>query len=85
MAPDDAPRPVLLLNRAARSGRSSIAAPAPEGQPGSLQQDIHVPGLCDLEADASVLSPSACAARVRRGESGRRRSAFQRLAAMDLA
>ena len=85
VAPDDPRGQVVLLNGAPRSRRPSIAAAAAESRPRPLQQETPVPALCDLEADASVLSPEAYAAGVRRGEGGVRRSAFQRLATMGWA
>ena len=48
------------------------------------QQDVHVPGIYDLEVDTSRLSPEECAAVIRRRlEEGPPPSAFQRLAAME--
>ncbi len=47
------------------------------------QQEVHIPGIYDLEIDTSVLSPEACAAVIRQHlEHGPPASAFQRLAAM---
>ena len=47
------------------------------------QQEVHIPGIYDLEIDTSVLSPEACAAVIRQHlEHGPPASAFQRLAAL---
>jgi chloramphenicol 3-O phosphotransferase len=47
------------------------------------QEQVHIPGIYDLEVDTSVLSPEGCAALIRQHlEQGRRPSAFERLAAM---
>ena len=47
------------------------------------QQEVHIPGIYDLEIDTLVLSPEACAAVIRQHlEHGPPASAFQRLAAM---
>lgn len=47
------------------------------------QQEVHNPGIYDLEVDTSVLSPVECAAAIRQHlETGAAPSAFRRLAAM---
>lgn len=47
------------------------------------QQEVHTPGVYDLEIDTSVLSPEACAAIIRqRLKHGPEPVAFQRLAGM---
>jgi len=47
------------------------------------QQEVHIPGIYDLEVDTSVLSPEAGAAVIRQHlEHGPPASAFQRLAAL---
>ena len=47
------------------------------------QQEVHIPGIYDLELDTSTLSPEACAAVIRRHlDHGPPASAFRRLAAM---
>jgi chloramphenicol 3-O phosphotransferase len=63
---------------AGRADDGSVPAPV------SLwQQAVHVPGIYDLEVDTSVLSPEACAERIRHHlEAGPPASAFERLAAM---
>ena len=58
---------------------SSAAVPAPVRL---WQQQVHVPGIYDLEVDTSVCSPQACAAAIRhRLDNGPSPTAFQRLAA----
>ena len=47
------------------------------------QEAVHLPGIYDLEVDASRLSPEACAERIRqRLETGPAPSAFERLVGM---
>jgi chloramphenicol 3-O phosphotransferase len=47
------------------------------------QQEVHVPGIYDLEIDTSLMNPEACAELIRqRLEHGPPPSAFQRLAAI---
>lgn len=61
---------------------SVVGAPAPP--PVRLwQQQVHIPGLYDLEVDTSRLSPQECAAAIRtRLADGPAPSAFRRLAAL---
>jgi chloramphenicol 3-O phosphotransferase len=47
-----------------------------------FQQEVHIPGIYDLEVDTAVLSPAECAAVIREHlDHGPAPSAFQRLAA----
>lgn len=75
----------VIMERRRSTGRmpeSSADAPVPP--PVRLwQQEVHIPGIYDLEVDTSTLSPSACAEVIRQHlEQGPSPSAFARLAAM---
>jgi chloramphenicol 3-O phosphotransferase len=75
----------IIMERRRSTGRmpeSSADAPVPP--PVRLwQQEVHIPGIYDLEVDTSTLSPSACAGVIRQHlEQGPSPSAFERLAAM---
>jgi chloramphenicol 3-O phosphotransferase len=61
-----------------------MAVDAPVPAPVRLwQQQVHIPGIYDLEIDTSVLGPEACAAAIRqRLERGPPPTAFQQLATM---
>jgi chloramphenicol 3-O phosphotransferase len=77
------PIEVVMQRRQATWG----AGPADDGsvpEPVSRwQRAVHVPGIYDLEVDTSVLSPEACAERIRRRlEAGPPATAFERLAAI---
>jgi chloramphenicol 3-O phosphotransferase len=77
------PIEVIMERRRATWGASS-AADEPAPQPVRLwQQEVHIPGIYDLEVDASVLSPEECAEAIReRLSHGPPPSAFQRLGAL---
>jgi chloramphenicol 3-O phosphotransferase len=74
----------VILERRQRTGYLSGGAadgeaPAPVQR---WQEDVHQPGIYDLEVDTSLLTPAACAERIRqRLRAGAPPSAFQRLAA----
>jgi chloramphenicol 3-O phosphotransferase len=75
----------LILERRRNTGWSAEGADDAFGpNPVRLfQQEVHIPGIYDLEVDTSVLSPAACAAVIRQHlDYGPAPSAFQRLAAM---
>jgi len=63
-----------------RRGQEGLPVPTPVQR---WQDEVHKPGIYDLEVDTSVLSPERCAeliaARLREGPPG---NAFQRLAAL---
>lgn len=78
------PIEIVMERRRATGWNVDIAADAPVPSPVRLwQQEVHLPGMYDLEVDTSVLSPEACAAVIRQHLShGAAPTAFQRLAAM---
>jgi chloramphenicol 3-O phosphotransferase len=78
------PLEVILERRRATGWDTSGAAGAPK--PVQLwQQEVHIPGIYDLEVDTSELSPIQCAAAIRRRlADGPPPSALQRIAAMPL-
>ncbi len=78
------PIEIIMERRRTTDWDAGSPADAPAPQPVRLwQQEVHIPGIYDLEADTSVLSPEACAAVIRQYlEHGPPSSAFQRLAAM---
>lgn len=71
------------VGQAGREGRYVIGTPdEPISPPVRRWQDeVHIPGIYDLEVDTSVLSPQECAAAIRkRLDHGPPPTAFQRLA-----
>lgn len=81
------PIEVIMERRRATGWDVGSAAGASIPQPVRLwQQEVHIPGIYDLEVDTSLLSPEACAAVIRQHlEHGPPPSAFKRLAAMATA
>lgn len=77
----------IIMERRRNTGwNKDDPADAPVPHPVQLwQQEVHIPGIYDLEVDTSVLSARECAEAIRR-QIGRQAhpSAFQRLAAMSL-
>lgn len=78
------PIEVIMERRHATGWDASRSVDAPVPPPVRLwQQEVHIPGIYDLEIDTSVLSPEACAAVIRQHlEHGPPPSAFQQLATM---
>jgi chloramphenicol 3-O phosphotransferase len=78
------PIEIIMGRRRTTGWDAGSPADAPVPQPVRLwQQEVHIPGIYDLEVDTSVLSPEACAAVIRQHlEHGPPSLAFQRLAAM---
>jgi chloramphenicol 3-O phosphotransferase len=78
------PIEVIMERRRSTGWDAGHAAGAPVPRPVRLwQEEVHKPGIYDLEVDTSLLSPEACAATIRqRLETGPAPWAFQRLAAM---
>lgn len=77
----------VILER--RRGSGYLAGGAADAEPPPpvqrWQEAVHRPGIYDLEVDTSLLTPAACAERIRqRLASGAPPSAFQRLAALSL-
>ncbi len=65
-------------------GRYVVGSPGEPVPPPVLlwQEEVHKPGIYDLEIDTSLLSPEECAEEIRRRlEEGPPPSAFQKLAA----
>jgi len=78
------PIEVIMERRRNTGWNEEDSADAPVPHPVRLwQQEVHVPGIYDLEVDTSVLSAAECAEAIRRrlGREGDP-TAFQRLAAM---
>lgn len=77
------PIEVIMERRRATGWDAGLAADAPAPPPVlRWQQEVHIPGIYDLEVDTSVLNPEQCAAAIReRLEQGSPPSAFQQLAA----
>ena len=71
----------VILERRRKTGQNADSS---AGSPVLLwQQEVHIPGIYDLEVDTSILRPSQCAEAIRqRLVEGPAPSAFQRLAAM---
>jgi chloramphenicol 3-O phosphotransferase len=78
------PLNVIMERRRDTGWSAESSADAPVPMPVRLwQQQVHIPGIYDLEVDTSALSPEACAAVIRQHlDHGPAPSAFQRLAAM---
>jgi chloramphenicol 3-O phosphotransferase len=76
------PIEIIMERRRATGWNSDSPADAPLPEPvRRWQQAVHSPGIYDLEVDTSLLSPQACAARIRqRLETGPAPVAFQQLA-----
>jgi chloramphenicol 3-O phosphotransferase len=78
--------PIETIMERRRSTGWSAGSPADAPVPDPVllwQREVHIPGIYDLEVDTSVLSPSECAAAIRRHlEDDLAPSAFERLAAM---
>jgi chloramphenicol 3-O phosphotransferase len=79
------PIEVVMERRRATGWEAGIPDDAPVPEPVRLwQQEVHIPGIYDLEIDTSALSPEACTAIIRQHlDHGPPPSAFQRLAAME--
>jgi chloramphenicol 3-O phosphotransferase len=79
------PVDVIMARRAATWGRGQAPAAFEEPNPAVLlwQEEVHNPGIYDMEVDTSVLSPEECAdairARLAEGPPG---TAFARLGAL---
>ncbi|HEU0174303.1 MAG TPA: chloramphenicol phosphotransferase [Blastocatellia bacterium] len=78
------PIETIMDRRRATGFYAGNSADAPAPQPVLLwQQEVHIPGIYDLEVDTASLSPEECAAMIRRRlEYGPPPSACQRLAAL---
>jgi chloramphenicol 3-O phosphotransferase len=78
------PLEVIMERRRSTGWNADTPADAPTPPPVLLwQQEVHNPGIYDLEVDTSVLSPEACAAAIRRFlDHGPAPTAFQRLRAV---
>jgi chloramphenicol 3-O phosphotransferase len=78
--------PIEIIMERRRSTGWDAGSPAGAAVPAPVrlwQQEVHIPGIYDLEIDTSLLSPQACAALIRQHlDHGPPPSAFQRLAAM---
>src|SRR5262249_40040336 len=60
------PIEIIMERRRATAWHTGSAADAVVPQPVRLwQQEVHIPGIYDLEVDTSVLSPEECAAMIR--------------------
>ncbi|HEY0604784.1 MAG TPA: hypothetical protein VGD58_17835 [Herpetosiphonaceae bacterium] len=79
------PIQVIMERRRATGWNTDLAPDDPVPQPiRRWQQEVHRPGIYDLEVDTSLLSQRACAELIRRHlDEGPAPSAFQRLAAME--
>ena len=78
--------PIEIIMQRRRETGWDTRSPADASVPPPVrrwQQEVHIPGIYDLELDTSALSPEACAAEIRRHlDHGPPASAFRRLAAM---
>lgn len=76
------PLELIMQRRRETWGNEDSSADAPVPPPVLLwQQEVHVPGIYDLEVDTSKLTPEACAAAIRqRLADGPAPSAFQLIA-----
>ncbi len=60
------PIEIIMERRRTTGCDAGSSADAPVPRPVHLwQQEVHIPGIYDLEVDTSVLSPEACAAMIR--------------------
>lgn len=78
------PIDVIMERRRTTGWNTEYVVGSPIPHPVQLwQQEVHIPGIYDLEVDTSVLSPEACAEVIRqRLAQDPPPAAFQRLAAM---
>ena len=78
------PIEIIMERRRTTGWDTGSAADAVVPRPVRLwQQEVHIPGIYDLEVDTSTLSPSECATLIRQHlEHGPAATAFQQLAAM---
>jgi chloramphenicol 3-O phosphotransferase len=78
------PLEVVLERRRATGWDAGTAPGAPVPRPVLLwQEQVHIPGIYDLEVDTSVLGPEACAGSIRQHlATGPRPTAIEQLAAM---
>ena len=78
------PIETIMERRRATGYRAGAGADAPVPPPILLwQEQVHIPGIYDLEVDTSVLDPEACAAAIReRLDHGPAPSAIERLASL---
>lgn len=78
------PIDVIVERRRATGWKVGGTVDAPVPLPVQLwQQEVHIPGIYDLEVDTSLLTPAECAGAIRRRlQDGPQPSAFQRIAAM---
>lgn len=78
------PIEIIMERRRATGWNTDTTADAPIPLPIQLwQEEVHNPGIYDLELDTSTLSPEACAAAIRLHLlHGPRPSAFEQLAAL---
>ncbi len=78
------PLEIIMQRRQATGWANSGSPDAPVPRPVQLwQQEVHTPGIYDLEVDTSVLTPAECAAAIRRRlVADPPPSALQRIAAM---
>jgi chloramphenicol 3-O phosphotransferase len=78
------PIEIIMERRRSTGWEAGSSASATVPAPVRLwQQEVHIPGIYDLEIDTSALSPEGCAAMIRQHlDHGPPPSAFQRLAAI---
>ena len=78
------PIEIIMERRRATGWDTDGATHTPVPQPIRLwQEQVHIPGIYDLEVDTSILSPEACAATIRQHlAQGCSASAFAQLATM---
>ena len=78
------PIETIMERRRATGYRAGAGADAPVPPPILLwQEQVHIPGIYDLEVDTSVQNPEACAAAIReRLDHGPAPSAIERLASL---
>jgi chloramphenicol 3-O phosphotransferase len=78
--------PVEVIMQRRRNTGWDVGSPAAAPVPAPVmlwQQEVHIPGIYDLEIDTSVLSPEASAAAIRQHlDHGPPASAFRQLASM---
>jgi chloramphenicol 3-O phosphotransferase len=78
------PIETILERRRATGWNTDTITNAPVPQPIRLwQQEVHIPGVYDLEVDTSLLNPEACAAKIHEHlVNGPRPTALEQLATM---